>query len=323
MKLKTNDKPIATALKNQYEEAKREITLSAILNSVYAKKIADETIRTKVSNQLNAIETSIDRINPKFKEKSKNYDKVKQEMLALLNGYEANLVQLSQMCNKEIQEAILEKVELESKLLMAWIRKEYLYQKDQKEASPKTQNVILHGINRVMEKLKKKAKEKKQLDVNLINRIQDGKQVEKEIKENLQFSKEYKEHQIYIRKLQKEIKLLTKKINDLNEQKTSRILDAMETGDKMLSTQIRRPHTIKRITKFFTNRFNTYHVIQKNVLEPMHQRIDEFKVNELKKVEIKNEEFNLQEIEKKIYEKQNSVLNYIYHKIICKEIGIL
>ncbi len=323
MRIKTNDKYTSMLLKNRYENIKNEIHLSAILNRVYSEKLTGEIIRTKVTNQFNSMETSISRINPKFSEKAKNFDKMKQQMMETLDHYELNLTQLSQIHNAEIEELILKKVEIESKLLMAILTKEQLYRNDRKKQTENDKNIILHGINHVVEKIKNKAKEKKQVDVNLINRIQDGKEVEKEIKEKLQASEEFRNNQAYIRKLEKEIKIITKKITNLNEQTASKIFDAMETGDKMLSTQIKRPHTIKRITKFFTNRFNTYHVIIKNVIEPVNQRIDEFKVNELKKVNIQPKEFDLPEFETKIQEKQDLVFQNIDNKIICKELEII
>jgi len=88
----------------------------------------------------------------------------------------------------------------------------------------------------------------------------------------------------------------------LNEEKIKKIFDAMESENKAISTQIRKPRTFSKITKFFVNKFNTYNVIMKNVIEPMNQKIDEFKVNELESFNGKAKEFNLKEIENKIKE---------------------
>ena len=310
-------------LKHTYENVKNEITLSAVLNCIYAKKLSSETIHTKVANQMSSMEVAISRINPKFSEKSKNYDKINEQIVDTLNQYEANLTKFCQICDAEIQDVILKKVELEAKLIMAVLAKECLYRKEQREPKAKEKNMMIHGISRVVEKIKTKAKDKKQVDVALINRIEDGKQVEKEIREKMEFSEEYQNNQAYIRKLEKEIKSLNQKIKDLNEEKTNKTFSAMEAGDKSLSTQIRRPHTIKRITSFFANRFNTYNVIIKSVIEPVHQRIEEFKKNELKKPDSEYQEFDLQEWEKKIEEKRDFVFHHIDNKIICKEIGIL
>lgn len=321
MKVKTKEKEAVLTLKNIFENTKNEITLSAILSCVYAEKLSKETVQTKVTNQWNAMEVSIHRINPKFVQKSKNYEKIKQEMISTLNNYETNLNGFCQICDAEIQELILKKVELEAKLLMAIVTKEYLTQKGQKESPIKDKNVIVHHFGAMIEKLK--PKNRKQVDVSLINRIQDGKEVEKDIKRKMQYSEEFKSNLVYIRKLEKEIRMVSQKIKELNEQKVRKALDAMEAGDKMLSTQIRRPHTIKRITKFFANRFQTYHVIQKNVIEPIVYRIDEFKVNELNKIEIHNQEFDLEGVKREIETRQNQILQKIDNKVILKNVGIL
>lgn len=97
----------------------------------------------------------------------------------------------------------------------------------------------------------------------------------------------------------------------------------METENKAISTQIRKPRTIKKITKFFANRFNTYNVIIKSVLEPIRQRVDEFKVNELGRVEFKNQEFDLKEMEQKIRETEKFVFENEENKIISQKLGIL
>ena len=275
MRIKTNDKCASVVLKNRYENVKNEITLTAILNSVYARKISNETVQTKVNHQIQSIETAINRINPKFGEKSKNYDKIKEQIVDILSQFEANLKQFCEVADNEIQEKILQKVELESQLFMTVLSKELLEPNEKKQPKQKDKN-------------KPKQNEKNSVE-----------------------------------KLEKEVRKLTQKINELNEQKVKKIFDAMETENKAISTQIRKPRTIKKITKFFVNRFNTYNVIVKSVLEPIEHRIDEFKVNELEKVDFQNQEFDLKEMEEKIKEKEKMVLENEENKKICESLEIL
>lgn len=275
MRIKTNDKCASVVLKNRYENVKNEITLTAILNSVYARKISNETVQTKVNHQIQSIETAINRINPKFGEKSKNYDKIKEQIVDILSQFEANLKQFCEVADNEIQEKILQKVELESQLFMTVLSKELLEPNEKKQPKQKDKN-------------KPKQNEKNSVE-----------------------------------KLEKEVRKLTQKINELNEQKVKKIFDAMETENKAISTQIRKPRTIKKITKFFANRFNTYNVIIKSVLEPIRQRVDEFKVNELGRVEFKNQEFDLKEMEQKIRETEKFVFENEENKIISQKLGIL
>lgn len=131
MRIKTKDNPDLERLKNTYENGKNEIVLSAILNCVYLNKMSHEIINTKISHQANAIEASIYRINPKFAEKkSKNQDKIKEEILKILADYEQALKEFCKIHDKKIQSILLKKVELETKLLMASIIKQDLYQKE-------------------------------------------------------------------------------------------------------------------------------------------------------------------------------------------------
>lgn len=275
MRIKTNDKYASIVLKNRYENVKNEITLTAILNRVYAQKISNETIQTKVSNQLHSIETSINRINPKFSEKSKNYDKIKEQIMDILNQFELNLRQFCEVSDNEIQEIILKKVELEYKVLMAIINTEYFERREKNES---------------------KAKQRNKINQNMKNSLE---------------------------KLEKEVRKMTQRISELNEQKVKKIFDAMETENKSISTQIRKPRTIKKITKFFSNRFNTYNVIVKSVLDPIGHRIDEFKINELEKVDFQNQEFDLKEMEEKIKEKEKNVFESEENRKICESLGIL
>lgn len=274
MRIKTNDKYASIMLKNRYENVKNEITLTAILNCVYAQKISNETIQTKVKHQIQSIETAINRINPKFGEKSKNYDKIKEQIMDILSQFEANLKQFCVVSDNKIQETILQKVELESQLFMAVLSKELLEPNEKKQPKQKDKNKPKQNVKNT------------------------------------------------VGTLEREVRKITQKINELNEQKVKKIFDAMETENKAISTQIRKPRTIKKITKFFANRFNTYNVIMKTVLEPIEHRIDEFKINELEKVDFQNQEFDLKEMEEKIKEKEKNVFENEENKKICESLGI-
>ncbi len=275
MRIKTNDKDTSIVQKNRYENVKNEITLTAILNCVYAQKISNETIQTKLNHQIQSIETAINRINPKFGEKSKNYDKIKEQIMDILSQFEANLKQFCVVSDNKIQETILQKVELESQLFMAVLSKELLEPNEKKQPKQKDKNKPKQNVKNT------------------------------------------------VGTLEREVRKITQKINELNEQKVKKIFDAMETENKAISTQIRKPRTIKKITKFFANRFNTYNVIMKTVLEPIEHRIDEFKINELEKVDFQNQEFDLKEMEEKINETEKLVFENEENKIISQKLGIL
>ena len=320
MSKKTNDKNSLTTQKDIYEKIKKQIILATKLNFVYSEKTSNEAINTKVTNQLNSIKTSITRINSKFSQKSKKYEDVNNKIVQVLDEYELSLKALSNIYDKQIGELILKKAELEYKLLMAVICKEYIYQKDKQASNEK--NIITHSINHIVEKIKTKVNKKEQVDVSLINKMKDEEDINQEMNEKNQYSEEYKDNQRYISKLESEIKKLKKKISQKNEEKISKIFESMEVGNKEISTEIRKPHTFKNIKKFFVNKFNTYNVIMRNVIEPVYRRIDEFKVNEIGEVSINIEEFNLENIENLLEEKYKNVFNNAENMAICKELGI-
>lgn len=318
MRIKTNDKYISMVLKNIYENVKEEIVLSATLNRVYVEKISKEVIGTKINNQVNSMEVSINRINPKFIEKkSKNYEKIKEEMIKTLDNYEEVLKQFCQIYDKQIEDLILKKVELESKLLIAIVAKQDLCEKETEETNPK--EIIVKGINTVVNKIKGKISQKEPVDVSLIHRLQDGQDIKKELEQ----SEEYKDNQRYIIKLEKEIKVLNKKINKLNDEKIQNVFSAMESENKALSTEIKKPRTFKNITKFFVNRLKTYNVVMKNIIDPMNQRIDEFKVNQLENINGQSKDMNFTELQKNIKSVQDDILEDIKNKLLLKKVGII
>ena len=313
MRIKTNEKYSSIVLKNMYENVCNDIKLSAVLNRVYAEKLSSEIVNTKVNNQLNSMEISIIRINPKYNEKSKNYVKMRDQLKDTLKQYENVLGQFCDYYDQKIEKLILKKIELESKLLIEKIWQAQVTQKGQAKINNKN---IVKGINTILKKIKGKIDQKEQLDVGVIDRLQDGKDIEKELANNLDESSKNKKN---IQNMQKEIIIINKKIEKLNEEKKNKVFEVLEVGGKSLSTEIKKPKTFKKITKFFSNRFNTYNVIVKTIIEPLNQRIDEFKINELKKVNGENEEFNLSEFQKKVDSNQHVALFDKNNKLIYEE----
>ena len=81
--------------------------------------------------------------------------------------------------------------------------------------------------------------------------------------------------------MEKEIKSINDEIDKINERKRLALEEAMETKDKWIATTIRKPRVFSRITRFFSNKFNTSKVITQTVIEPLKIRINDFKANEL------------------------------------------
>lgn len=322
MKKDSNDNCNLISINENYKKIKKDIILSAKLNRLYAYKSSMETVNTKINNQLNSMYLSIDKINPKFKEKSKNYEKVRAEIISIIDEYEEVLKQLSNEYDKKIEEMLLKKVELESKLIMVLLSKHCLENNSNQKHSDSSKINIIKGINTVVDKIKTKVSKKEPVDLNLINQLKDGQDIENEIKKDINQSDEYKQNQFYISKLEKEIKIINRKVKELENEKIDKMFNAMEVGDKSLSTQIRKPRTFKKITKFIVNRINSYNIIMKNIIIPFKQRIDEFRVNELKKVTNKVDEFDLKEWEKEIISIQKQEFNKFDNKLIFQKLKL-
>ena len=112
-----NDAYVEMVSKGVYDRTNEGITLDAMVNRALTDKITSETINQKVSAQMNAITVGIKGINPRFNEKSKNYDITKAAILDALTNYESALIELSEFYDGKIEQLILRKVELESHLL--------------------------------------------------------------------------------------------------------------------------------------------------------------------------------------------------------------
>lgn len=312
MRIKTNDNYTLIVLKNTYENIKDEITLSATLQQVYAQKLTIEIVSTKLANQANSMEVAVNRINPKFGEKkSKSYDRVKTEMIQALENFEENLQQFCAIFDEKIEKLILKKVELESKLLICLMFQQKLYKKEMENDSEKS---IVNGLNTVVKKIKGKVSKKESM-----NPSKDGQDSKKDMNQ----SDEWKQNKKNIAKLEKEIRKLNRKIEELTEEKTQKVFQAMESENKSISTTLRKPRTFGKIKRFFINRFSTEKAIRKNVIEPFCQRIDEFKVNELKLKEHLKQEFNLLQLKAKIESAQNLILEDVESKLLRKELGMM
>lgn len=220
----------------------------AVLNRIYAHKISEESINSKINNQINSINVTINQINPYFNKNQKKYEKVQEAVKTTMEKYENVLQGICIDYDKQIEDTILEKVKCELKLI------------------EKKKNI-------------KQEKNKSQAE-----KIEE------------------------MKKLQRRIKVMNKKINRLNEEKQTKVFDAMESGNKQISTQIRKPKTFKKITRFFSDRFNTYNVIMQKILTPVNEKIvllemENTQVENLgKKVENNIEKaFKFNEFKNKIY----------------------
>lgn len=308
MKINTNEENVSNIKNEIYRNISNEIRLTAILSKVYAYKISNEMVNRKVKNQINSINFSINQINPKFVDKSKNYEKVSNEIIKTMSNYEDILKKICKIYDEKIDNLIYDKVEVENKILIKLIESN---SNEEKKVSIKKR--IVKKVGSTIEKIKIKIKKNEIVDIGLINKLQDDQDIEKEIKNS---NIDDQTITIFIN----ELNIINQRIQKLNEEKQNKIINAFENKEKGLSTEIRKPRNFKKITKFFLNRFNTYNVIMKNIILPINQRIEALQKVELINFDEEMKEIELSDFENKIIEIQNNLLN---NKVIKNMIDYL
>ena len=296
MRAKTNEKNVSIAEHEMYKQITNDIKITAILSKVYAYKMSNELVNTKVKNQLNAINFSVNQINPKFADKSKNYGKVSNEILNTMSNYEKALQKLCAFYDEKLDELILDKVEIENKILLKTISENFL-----NEEKTSIKKKIVKTVGEAIDKIKGKLNKNEVVDVGLINKLQDGQDIENEMKKSKSVNQN-------ITILKNELDDVKQKIKELNEKKENKIMLALESDEKGISTDLRKPRTFKKIKRFFSNRFNTYNVIIKSVILPINQRVEELIDNEIYDIDEKNKYIELKDFENKIKEIQKRVL---------------
>ena len=285
-----NEQNVAIALKKLYDESEYRVKTNAIVSRAYTDKISKETIEEKVEAQMNSIKISMHEINPRFKEGSKNFDTTKEAIIRVMAEYEQALKELSEFYDGKIEQLILRKVELEAHLVGTLLHEEYLYQEIERSKKQKdfdyVKDTISSTIKKVFDRLTNKKKDKQEIDVSLLQKMQDAKDVEDEIdvgnsKKVEVTEQEKKENKEFLEKVEKEIRLIDDEIKRINERKKQSLYEAMEIGEKYMTVTIKKPKMFKKITRFFVSRFNTAKVIENTIIEPLNQRIESFKNNEL------------------------------------------
>ena len=286
-----NEDYASLALKRFYDTATNNIQTSALVNRALTDKISTETINQKVNNQLNSIYVSMNRINPKFNETSKNYGIIKQNILDVLTDYEVALTEFSDYYDVKLENLILKKVELESNLIGKLFREENLNKDETIKTKMKDKDYLKMSFSEKTRDIATKVSAQKNsnntinyMDIRALKDLEDL-QLERTEKINKKISKikeNNKTNQSEIKEIENEIKKVSRQIMEMNEKKRLGLEEAMETRDKWISITLKKPSVWSKTKRFFSNRFNTINVISKTVIEPLKMRVQEFRVNELK-----------------------------------------
>lgn len=278
------------ALKRFYDTATKNIQTSALVNRALADKISTETINQKVNNQLNSIYTSMNRINPKFNETSKNYGIIKQDILDVLTDYEVALTEFSDYYDLKLEDLILQKVELESSLVGKVFREENLKKDERNKIISKDKDFLKLTFSEKARSIADKFSLKKQandaidsIDIRKLQELEDL-EVEQNNKLDKKISKiqeNNKTNQAEIAGIENKIKKIEKQIKEINEKKRLGLESAMETREKWISVTLKRPSVWSKAKSFFSNRFSTAKVVSKTIIAPLKMKVKEFRVNEL------------------------------------------
>lgn len=284
---------LCESLKKLYDESESRIKAEAFVCRAYINKISFDTINEKVNAQLNAVKTSIYEVNPNFRENSKNYDQIRELISETLANYKDTLVELGKFYDGKIEQLILRKVELEASLVGSLINKEHLHRKIDRRINQKKNDELKKSVNEniesALQEIRAKKEEQAPVDPNMIFKIIDGQDVANEVEVkntlNLAFAENRKrDNENSIEKIEKEISLINNEIKRLNEQKRKTIYEAMEVGDRAISKNIKKPKVFKSITRFFSSRFNTAKIVETTIVEPLQNRIENFRRNELSNI---------------------------------------
>jgi len=275
-------------LKHFFDSTTESIKTSALVNRALTNKISSDTINQKVNSQFNSIQASMYRINSKFNEKSRNYHVVKKEILDVLTEYEYVLKEYGSLYDKKLEKLISKKVELENRLVGKIFNKEkIIIEKNRKDGFNQNDNIEISFAD-ASKKIHEKFSLYKNNNINFqdIYQLQNSVDFQKDKKRNkekrvLKIKECKKDDLVEIADLEKKIKNITEEIRKINDSKRLAIEVAMETKEKWVAVSVRKPHTFTRITKFFSNKFNTSKVVTKTVINPLREKIDEFKLNEL------------------------------------------
>ena len=273
-----------------YGKSEDRIKADAMVSRAYIDKLSSDTISKKVTNQMNSIKYAISQINSRFNENSKSYSVAKEQITAVLASYEQVLRELSEFYDGKIEQLILRKVELEASLIGEILNDQYLYdkiiKKNAQKENDKTKMSLKENIKIAIEKIKSRKNTKSQIDIMDVSKLMDSQDIAREIEEKNSLRVERtienrKKNREDILKAEKEISLVTSEIERLNKQKENAIYDAMESEEKSISNNIRKPKLFNKLTRFFVSKFNTVKVIQNTIINPLNAKIESFRTNEL------------------------------------------
>ena len=283
-----------STLMKTFSEAESAIKSSALVTRAYYSRTSDDTINEKVDHEMNAIKTSIQEFYPRFKDGSKNYEKIKYLVSTSMIDYEKNLAELGHFYDIKIDNLILDKVENESCLCYSILSKRYFNDRAKIRDNLKNNDRAKFSVRETMvgfiDKFSRKKEEKQSIDPMMMNKLMDSQDIVNDFNsfndhEYNRIIEDARANEEDIATFTKKVKEIDEKIIKLNDEKKAKIIDAMEDGGKDVSVVIKRPKTFSKITKFFAIRFNLLGYIQNSVISKLNDRVRRYREEVLSNID--------------------------------------
>ena len=283
-----------STLMKTFSEAESAIKSSALVTRAYYSRTSDDTINEKVDHEMNAIKTSIQEFYPRFKDGSKNYEKIKYLVSTSMIDYEKNLAELGHFYDIKIDNLILDKVETESCLCYSILSKRYFNDRAKIRDNLKNNDRAKFSVRETMvgfiDKFSRKKEEKQSIDPMMMNKLMDSQDIVNDFNsfndhEYNRIIEDARANEEDIATFTKKVKEIDEKIIKLNDEKKAKIIDAMEDGGKDVSVVIKKPKTFSKITKFFAIRFNLLGYIQNSVISKLNDRVRRYREEVLSNID--------------------------------------
>ena len=290
---KVGDSAYST-LMNTFSEAESAIKSSALVTRAYYSRVSWDSINEKVDYEMNAIKTSIQEVYPKFKDGTKTYERIKNLVSSSMTDYERNLAELGHFYDIKIDNLILDKVETESCLCYSILSKRYFSDKARIRGNLKNNDRAKFSVKETMvgfiDRFSKRKEEKQSIDPMMMNKLMDSQDIVNDFNsfndhEYNRIMEDARVNEEDIATFRKKAKEIEEKIVKINEEKKTKIIDAMEDGGKDVSVVIKRPKTFSKITKFFAIRFNLLGYIQNSVISRLNERVRRYREEVLSKID--------------------------------------
>ena len=283
-----------STLMKTFSEAESAIKSSALVTRAYYSRTSGNTINEKVDHEMNAIKTSIQEFYPRFKDGSKNYEKIKYLVSTSMIDYEKNLAELGHFYDIKIDNLILDKVETESCLCYSILSKRYFNDRAKIRDNLKNNDRAKFSVRETMvgfiDKFSRKKEEKQSIDPMMMNKLMDSQDIVNDFNsfndhEYNRIIEDARANEEDIAIFTKKVKEIDEKIIKLNDEKKVKIIDAMEDGGKDVSVVIKKPKTFSKITKFFAIRFNLLGYIQNSVISKLNDRVRRYREEVLSNID--------------------------------------